>query len=311
MKSMWRHQIRVVLGISGLLSILTCEGYGASLTIGDTVSANGNMNATSFSGDGSGLTNVGGNSCTPITSLPSTITVSGVYCLKSDLSTAITQGSAIAIQADDVIIELNGYKLNGVAGAGIYAFRQKNITIRNGSVRGFTKGIWLSDTIGVGTISQSHLIENIRAELNMDIAIQIDGLNNIIRNSLVVNTTGTGSTNAIGIAANGPGARVLNNDVIETMHPTTGYGAGISITYASGAVVENNRIGNSSLGTYTNGIEVLSSTDVLVSNNRVTMMNHGIFYGASTGKYRDNLTSGVLIPFYVDAGAVIDAGNNN
>ncbi len=62
MKSIGRHQIWVVLGISCLLSVLSCESYGASLTIGDTVSVNGDMNATSFSGDGSGLTNVGGNS---------------------------------------------------------------------------------------------------------------------------------------------------------------------------------------------------------------------------------------------------------
>jgi hypothetical protein len=35
MKNIGRHQIWMVLAISCLLSILTCESYGASLTIGN------------------------------------------------------------------------------------------------------------------------------------------------------------------------------------------------------------------------------------------------------------------------------------
>jgi hypothetical protein len=50
MKNIGKHQMWTVLGISCLLSLLTCESYGASLTIGNTVSVNGNLNATSLSG---------------------------------------------------------------------------------------------------------------------------------------------------------------------------------------------------------------------------------------------------------------------
>ena len=116
MKGKGRYQVWLTLGIFCVFVILPCAGYGASLTIGNTVSVNGNLNATSFSGDGSGLTNVGGNSsCTSITSLPITITAAGVYCLTSNLVTNVTSGNAIEIATDDVVINLNGYTIDGLA----------------------------------------------------------------------------------------------------------------------------------------------------------------------------------------------------
>jgi hypothetical protein len=66
MKEKRRYQIWMTLSISCLFVILPCAGYGADLSIGNTVSTTGNwtvtgtINATSFSGDGSGLSNVNG-----------------------------------------------------------------------------------------------------------------------------------------------------------------------------------------------------------------------------------------------------------
>lgn len=66
MKGKGRDQIGLTFGIWCLLVILPCAGYGANLTIGNNVSTTGNwtvngtINATSFSGDGSGLSNVQG-----------------------------------------------------------------------------------------------------------------------------------------------------------------------------------------------------------------------------------------------------------
>jgi hypothetical protein len=255
--------------------------------------------------------------CTAITSLPYTITTQGIYCLTSDLSTSMASGNAIEIATNNVVIDLNGHKLGGLAAGsgtyarGIYANQRKDITIRNGTVRGFLEGIFLDDA-GPYTTSQGHLIEDIRADLNTYHAIQVAGRGNIIRNNQVVNTGGSGSY-AYGILAFGPGARVLNNDVIETKEKSSGAAFGIYLESAPGSVVENNRIGNSSLGPGNSGgiYITTSSTDVLVSNNRVTTMNSGVGYDTSpsTGKYRDNLTSGCTTPF--TAGGATDAGGNN
>jgi hypothetical protein len=66
MKGKGRYQIWLTFGIFCVFLILPCAGYGANLNIGNTVSTNGNwtvtgtISATSFSGDGSGLSNVQG-----------------------------------------------------------------------------------------------------------------------------------------------------------------------------------------------------------------------------------------------------------
>jgi hypothetical protein len=71
MKGQRRFPIWLTFGISCLLAILPCAGYGADLSIGNTVSTDGNwtvngtINATHFSGDGSGLTNVQGTAGPP------------------------------------------------------------------------------------------------------------------------------------------------------------------------------------------------------------------------------------------------------
>lgn len=254
--------------------------------------------------------------CTPINSLPYTVTTEGIYCLTSDLTTAMTTGNAIEIQANNVVIDLNGHSLSGQAAGlgthavGIYAFQWKNIVIRNGTVSGFYRGIFLNDDYP-NTTSQSHLIEGVRAVMNPYTGIHVEGLGCIIRNNQVVSTGGcTYDDWVYGIRVFGPGARILNNDVIETKEQSAGTAFGISVDSASGSVVENNRVGNDSLGTGTSiAIDVASSANVLVSNNRVIKMNYGIWYHLdSSGKYRDNLTSEA--PFPGVAGGT-DAGGNN
>ena len=81
--------------------------------------------------------------CTAITTLPYTVNISGVYCLTGNLSTSMTVGNAITIAANNVTIDLNGWHLGGRTSGlgtqafGIYAHQQNNITIKNGTVRGF------------------------------------------------------------------------------------------------------------------------------------------------------------------------------
>ena len=78
--------------------------------------------------------------CTPITSVPFTVSQSGVYCLDRNLTTAAGASHAIQISADDVTIDLNGYTLSGSGGTstttvGIAAsgVNRRNITVRNGT----------------------------------------------------------------------------------------------------------------------------------------------------------------------------------
>ena len=225
--------------------------------------------------------------CTAITTLPAIITVQGVYCFTGNLAFAdIRFVPAIDIQTDNVVLDLNGLQLDGLAAGpgteatGINAHVRKNITIKNGPVRGFLDGI---NMLGGG-----HVVEDIRADQNTRAGIVVSGGSGgtIVRNNQVVATGGStccgADANAFGIFVDGIGPRVLNNDVSNTVKLGTGTATGILFRGVGGF-----------------GLAV---------NNRITKADRGIAYDAgTTGKYRDNLTFDVTTPF---TGGT-DAGNNN
>ena len=224
--------------------------------------------------------------CTAITSLPYVITVQGIYCLTGNLSTGMTSGSAIDIQTNNVVLDLNGWKLGGLAAGvgthtyGIHALDRQNITIKNGTIRGFHSGIRLENA----AVSQGHVIEDIRADQNTFVGIDVQGNGDIIRNNQVVATGGTTTAgpnaDAYGIVVLGSGPRVLNNDVMHTFKQGTGTARGIFFN---------------------------TVTDGLAINNRITDAGVGISFAGSNGKYRDNVTASVTTPY--DSGT--DIGNNN
>ena len=269
--------------------------------------------------------------CTAITTLPTVITVQGIYCLTGDLATSMTSGDAITINTNNVTIDLNGWKLGGLAAGagtltrGIYAWQRKNITIKNGTIRGFHTGIYLKDNSPY-TASQGHLIEDIRADKNTYTGIDVRGRGNIVRRNQMVDTGGTTAGNyAYGIQLYGPGVRALNNDISGTAATGTGNAYGMYLYVADGAVVEGNRIDDVSSGSgyiyglhisgandvvvednringlsstsNTFGVLMVNSSDLLVAGNRIISAVFGIYYTATTGKYMDNLTSNVTTPF--------------
>ncbi len=224
--------------------------------------------------------------CTPIAAVPTVISTPGSYCFTKALTTSVTTGFAIDIQANNVVIDMNGFRLAGLGAGigtgtiGIHADNRQNITVRNGTIRGFFGGLVLEDDGN----SLGHLVEDVRADQNTYIGLTVAGTGNIVRNCQVVATGGTTQTlpdpHIPGIVVFGDGNRVLNNDVI-SVFPTQGAPAvGIGIVNGTGNVVVNNRI---------------STADV------------GVLFDSATGKYRDNMTTGVTTAY--DGGT--DAGNNN
>ena len=129
--------------------------------------------------------------CTVISTLPINITKQGAYCLNRNLSTKIATGGAITVIANNVSIDLNGHALVGLApmsttsAFGIYAVNRQNITIRNGSIRGFQTAIYLLDSSTSNTASQRHLIEDIRVSKNKEYGIFVWGSDNIVQHNQV------------------------------------------------------------------------------------------------------------------------------
>ena len=243
--------------------------------------------------------------CTPITTAPVTISTPGIYCFTADINTNLASGNAITIASNNVTIDMNGHKFGnlaagvGTAAYGFYASQQKNITIRNGTIRGFYAGVFLDD-VAPYTGSSGNVIEDLRADGNTVFGLQVEGSGNIVRHNQVVNTGGsTVYSTVVGISSWGPDAQILDNIVNGTVSKSSGVAYGIYLQAANGSMPVRNHVTNVSGGTLGNyGIYVYSGTDVIVADNRLAIMPYGVYYNTgSTGKYYGNVTQGVTTPY--------------
>jgi hypothetical protein len=139
-----------------------------------------------------------------ITTLPFVINSQGHYCFNRNLSTGMTNGNAITINVDYVVLDLNNFKLGGGSAGlgtnavGVYSRNHRNLTVRNGNIRGFKYGVQL-----IGTFAGNLLIENNVLDGNTYYGSESSGDSTVIRNNLVTNTGGslTGTQWTYGIYA--------------------------------------------------------------------------------------------------------------
>ncbi len=255
--------------------------------------------------------------CTVIDSIPIIITVQGIYCLKGNLATSLTSGNMIDVQTNNVTIDMNGFKLGGLAAGagtlanGIFAFNRRNITIRNGSIRGFFFGIFLQ---GSAATSSGHLLEDLRLDGNRNVGAFVVGTGNIIRNNQVVNTgPGDNSTLAVGLFINSSDDSVVEGNVIASVFETS-QSIGILVQSSSLIEVRNNTVLRTEDATNNRGIALNGADDVTIIGNRIlnpaTTGDFGITdLGGSTDiNCIDNIIAGYTTA--IDAGACdFESGN--
>ncbi len=210
--------------------------------------------------------------CTVIDSIPFIITVQGIYCLTGNLASDLTSGDMITVATNNVTIDMNGFKLGGLAAGigtfanGIFALNRRNITIRNGSIRGFLIGIHLD---GGEVNSSGHLLEDLRLDCNTSIGAQVEGTGNIIRNNQVVNTgPGDISITAFGLWIVNSNASVVEGNVISSVSESS-ITEGITVQSSSLIEVRNNTVLRTEDATDNRGIGLFSATDVTVIGNRI------------------------------------------
>jgi hypothetical protein len=184
--------------------------------------------------------------CTNITSLPAVITSQGIYCLKQDLSTAITNGRAIDIQANNVTLNCNGYKIGGLGAGtastayGIYVANHMNATIRECNIRGFYIGMMF-----YGESSGYHLVEDNRLNLNLYEGIDFyHDMPATVRRNQIYDTGGStyfssGALSAYGIRTNG-NVEIIDNTIKGVT--SSGATAAIGISMDDGDMAIGNRV---------------------------------------------------------------------
>ena len=245
--------------------------------------------------------------CTEITALPITITTQGVFCLKQSIGLfpGLLTGAAIDIQTNNVVIDLNGFKIGNLSAGteteawGIRAENRKNIVLKNGTVRGFLIGIAL-----IGLDSSGHVVEDMLLDQNTQSGIFGQGTGFVIQRNKVVligGSTVEGNDSAFGITLVGSNMRVLDNEIAELFADSGGITSGISMTASPGGVVQNNRISKEQpptsildLGT---AIFVTINDDggTNVRDNHVLNFISGISYFESSGIYSGNQVFGASL----------------
>jgi hypothetical protein len=226
----------------------------------------------------------GGGVGTKITSLPFTISAPGFYYLSGNLTYTGTS-EAITVNADDVTLDLMGFSLNSNsrhAGMGITITEQKNVEIRNGTVRGFNFALAeansnganhrvinvrvIDNNYGVVLAGQGHLIKGCMASNNIIEGLTLGGSNSAIIGNVVhtcggdgIRGSGTVSGNVVsncgnGIYFNGAG-RLIGNAVVCNSGQTGFFIAGF-IT-----LVDQNTVSGAGTHKTGGGIDVVYGTN--------------------------------------------------
>jgi len=211
----------------------------------------------------------------------------GLYELGNDLSAS--SGDCIDILASDVILDGMGYTVDG--GSSSFAINVQasstlsNVTVRNVSVTAAARGINVDDATDVH-------VEGVHAYQN-DRGIQF----NDVKQSFINDTNASNASSGAGILFFGGSNYVTVDNATVTDNPDNGIevsstnititgsliedngnpsdtrlGAGIDLSSTSDVFVTNNRIKNNSYGVD----ESLTSTDILVQNNSITVQRAGL-----------------------------------
>ena len=250
--------------------------------------------------------------CTPVSALPATISTQGIYCLTGNLATSDSSGSAITITANNVTLDLNGWKLGGQAAGtgtsanGIYS-TATNVTIKNGIVRGFFRGIWLA---GRGAVVEDMLVDQITL-----LGIYTSGQGAVVRRNQVVDTGGATTSSTVyatGIYVTGAGTLVEGNLVSGLTATGSGWEQGIRVDGGGQySTVRHNTVIDDALptgGGTSNGIASYAS-QVSIIDNSVTNFINGVYYGTgATGVYSRNTVVGCTTAF---TGTSATAGSAN
>ncbi|HEY0660021.1 MAG TPA: hypothetical protein VGD21_01660 [Lysobacter sp.] len=217
-----------------------------------------------------------------IDSLPATITTQGTWCLRRDLSTAITTGAAITIANNNITINCNDFKLGGLAAGagtlarGIEAANRFNTTVRSCNIRGFFYGLMFW---GGG-----HTVEDNRFEGNTWTAMDLEGDGSTVRRNLVFNTGGSTQTNSA------TGILVLDSaDIIDnTVSGVTAIGNGFAIGINTQSNPDGRVIGNGVRGVVSAGPAAGGATAGIYNNTagtagRIALRDNDVVGDGSTG----------------------------
>ena len=229
--------------------------------------------------------------CTPISSLPFVVESPGTYCVTAYLRTDQSTGAAIEIRADDVVIDMNNWGLDGLAAGagtqaiGVYAFDRSNISIGGGgAIRGFSYGIALENSSPDFSNTSGHAISGVLLELNRSVAIEVRGIGSTVTGNLVQSTGGAPFGGTAAITVFGPDAYLRQNTIVDTAAQAEDAGGTDIFLFGAARcqVLENRMVNTVAAHGQSVGVMVWGSPDCVVSqseidNRTTTALDVGVY----------------------------------
>lgn len=224
-------------------------------------------------------------------------------------------GHALIVGADGITIDLNGHTITGQEGAGMGVRNDSfdEITVRNGTIRGFEYGVLLSGVHG-------SVVEDLIIEDNLwGVFIQVSARNRIQHNTIADNTVdGIALKDAhfIEITSN-----VITNSSFAAVEMFDGTShsriRGNEISSGGGGLYEsgtrsNELIDNTIANTDENGIRLIDTRFGTISGNHVTNTKNGLLaINSDYNRIRANVFEvaayeGVLLRTGSDGNHVVD-----
>jgi len=233
-----------------------------------------------------------------ITSLPATIATPGIWCLDRDLTTNIASGNAITVNANNVTIECNRFRIGGLqagpatTASGIRASNRLNMTIRNCNIRGFLAAV---NTNGGG----GHFIEGSRFDGNTAYGLVVSSAGSTIRNNQIIDTGGSTSVTGFAVAIEATaGVDVIDNTVsgVEALDANSSAQGIAAAANSDGSVIGNRIRGVVPKGSGMGDAIVANagSAGMAISDNKIRGPGVGVGIRCSNNRVtaRDNIISG-------------------
>ena len=250
-----------------------------------------------------------------ITSLPTTISTQGTWCLKQDLATNITSGVAITIATNNVTIDCNDFKLGGLAAGaatttiGIYALNHLNASVRHCNIRGFRYGLYFDGVNGGG-----HAVEDNRFDGNTWVGLRVEGDGSVVQRNRVFDTGGSSVlADAYGVVTL-YSVDILNNTVSGVAATPSAGGSATGIFTAgnaSGRIIGNGVNGVAKDGSgLAKGISNGGSDRIALRKNDVVGDGSSGSVGISCSSANGNAMDNVISDFVTALVSCTDSGGN-
>ena len=191
---------------------------------------------------------------TPILAVPFTITVSGNYYLPANITTNLATGSAITINASEVILDLNGRSLINVAPSnqanGVFVNDQVDVTVQNGDIVGFGIGVYFSPNSADN--NRKNTAANLRLDNNLIGVTSVSGHSNWVKDSII-------DGGSVGIFFDQDLGSRAENNILEEQVGVELNTTGVALVSAGslGVLFDNNEVskGSAAVG------QIMSGTD--------------------------------------------------